>query len=119
MSGGIAALQLVREAGLGDLVRPGSEHAPGELGSQRLLPVRPELRPLFPGGGLRRGSVIAVATSGPAAPAAPPTGRSTGPVADRAAGPVADRPAATSLLLSVLAEASKAGSWCAVVGVPT
>jgi hypothetical protein len=28
-------------------------------------------------------------------------------------------PGATSLLLAVLAEASKAGSWCAVVGVPT
>jgi hypothetical protein len=129
MSGGIAALQLVREAGLGDLVRPGSEHAPGELGSQRVLPVRPELRPLFPGGGLRRGSVIAVATAEPltgpltgrsAGPATGPfAGRATGRAAVRVAGRAAVRPAATSLLLSVLAEASKAGSWCAVVGVPT
>jgi hypothetical protein len=109
MSGGIAALQLVREAGLEDLVRPGSEHVPGEQGSQRVLPVRAELRPLFPGGGLRRGGVVAVATHGP------PPGLSAG---RRAGDPVA-RPAATSLLLSVLAEASKAGSWCAVVGVPT
>lgn len=126
MSGGIAALRLVREAGLGDLVRPGSEHAPGELGSQRLLPVRPELRPLFPGGGLRRGSVIAVATTGQ------PVRRSTGTSAGRSGLPSSRRalavvaesvpgvhPGATSLLLSVLAEASKAGSWCAVVGVPT
>jgi hypothetical protein len=137
MSGGIAALQLVREAGLEDLVRPGSEHAPGEQGSQRLLPVRAELGPLFPGGGLRRGSVIAVATGGP-----PPTrpgglppsrlaglpaglladrsaGRSAGRLAGRSGGDSVVRPAATSLLLSLLAEASKAGSWCAVVGVPT
>jgi hypothetical protein len=92
MSGGAAALQLVREAGLGDLVRPGSEHAVTELGSQRLLPVRPELQPLLPGGGLRRGSTIGITTSGPAA---------------------------TSLLLALLAEASRRGSWCAVVGLPT
>jgi hypothetical protein len=92
MSGGAAALQLVREAGLGDLVRPGSEHAVTELGSQRLLPVRPELQPLLPGGGLRRGSTIGVTTGGPAA---------------------------TSLLLALLAEASRRGSWCAVVGLPT
>ncbi|GAA1037659.1 hypothetical protein GCM10009557_51610 [Virgisporangium ochraceum] len=197
MSGGIAALQLVREAGLEDLVRPGSEHAPGEQGSQRLLPVRAELGPLFPGGGLRRGSVIAVATGGPppsrpggpstgrptehsaghfggtsagslggtsagrlaehsagrsaehsagrltghsagspahslaGLPAGLPAGRPAGLLADRSAGRSAGRlagrsggdsvvrPAATSLLLSLLAEASKAGSWCAVVGVPT
>jgi hypothetical protein len=92
MFGGTAALQLVREAGLGDLVRPGSEHAFTEVGSQRLLPVRPELQPLLPGGGLRRGSTIGVTTSGPAA---------------------------TSLLLALLAEASRNGSWCAVVGLPT
>jgi hypothetical protein len=88
---GTAALQLVREAGLGDLVRPGSEHAFAELGSQRMLPVRPELRPLLPGGGLRRGSTIGITTSGPAA---------------------------TSVLLALLAEASRSGSWCAVVGLP-
>jgi hypothetical protein len=92
MSGGAAALQLVREAGLGDLVRAGSEHAVTELGSQRLLPVRPELRPLLPGGGLRRGSTVGITTGGPAA---------------------------TSLLLALLAEASRRGSWCAVVGLPT
>jgi hypothetical protein len=61
--GGNAALTLVRAAGLGDLVRPGSEHAFAELGSQRLLPVLPELRPLLPGGGLRRGSTIGIASA--------------------------------------------------------
>jgi hypothetical protein len=90
--GGTAALQLVREAGLGDLVRPGSEHAFTELGSQRMLPVRPELQPLLPGGGLRRGSTIGITTGGPAA---------------------------TSVLLALLAEASRSGSWCAAVGLPT
>src|SRR5688500_19613935 len=95
MSGGIAALRLVREAGLGDLVRPGSEHAPGELGSQRLLPVRPELRPLFPGGGLRRGSVIAVATAG--SPTEPAAGRAADRASDRAAGRAADRAAGRGL----------------------
>lgn len=91
MFGGTSALQLVREAGLENLVRPGSEHAFTELGSQRLLPVRPELQPLLPGGGLRRGGTVSVTTSGPAA---------------------------TSLLLVLLAEASRSGSWCAVVGLP-
>jgi hypothetical protein len=113
MAGGIAALQLVREAGLGDLVRPASEHAPEELGSQHVLPVRPELRPLFPGGALRRGSVIAVTTGGPAERAA------VRPAGLFAGQPSEVHPAATSLLLAVMAEASKAGSWCAVVAVPT
>jgi hypothetical protein len=120
MAGGTAALQLVREAGLEDLVRPGSEHAAGELGSQRLLPVRPELQPLFPGGALRRGSIVAVATN---ALPVERSGRFGGLLALQPAGWRAEaptvHPGATSLLLSVLAEASKAGSWCAVVGVPT
>ena len=124
MAGGIAALQLVREAGLGDLVRPAGEHAPAELGSQRVLPVRSELRPLFPGGGLRRGSVIAVAAGGPStadrSPGRPSVpGRSAGLFAGQPTAASAGHPAATSLLLAVMAEASKAGAWCAVVGVPT
>ena len=53
-----------------------------------LLPVPGPLAPLFPAGGLRRGSVLAVAGS-------------------------------TSLLIAVLAAVSAAGSWCAVVGLPT
>jgi hypothetical protein len=61
----------------------------GGLGApDRMLPVIRDLRPLLPGGGLRRGSTVA--TSG-----------------------------ATSLVIGLLAAASQAGSWCAVVGMPT
>ena len=59
---------------------------PVALAGERLLPVLPALRPLFPEGGLRRGSVVAVTGS-------------------------------TSLVLSVVAAASAAGSWCAAVAV--
>jgi hypothetical protein len=68
-------------------------------GVDRLLPVLPELRPLLPGGGLRRGATVAVG-DGPRVPGLPATG-------------------ATSLMLALLAGASRAGSWCAVVGLPT
>nr|WP_240519203.1 hypothetical protein [Amycolatopsis antarctica] len=53
----------------------------------RVLPVLPELAGMLPGGGLRRGSTIAVR-------------------------------GVTSLLFALLAEATSAGSWAAVVGVP-
>lgn len=66
------------------------------LGTDRMLPVLPELRELLPGRGLRRGSTIAVASTG-----APGCGGTT------------------SLLLALLSAASSAGSWCAVVGLPT
>src|SRR5262245_21482589 len=73
------------------LVRPAS--APADLADMaRTLPVTADLVPLLPQGGLRRGSTVAVAP--------------------------ADRPGATSLLLSLLAPACAAGSWCAVVGMP-
>lgn len=67
---------------LPEVVRPGS------LAGGRVLPVLPALAGLFPGGGLRRGSTVAVA------------------------GP-------TSLALALLAGPSAAGSWCAVVGMPS
>lgn len=54
--------EIVRRVGLTGLVRPASEHPRGVLDSERALPVLPELRALLPGGGLRRGSTIAVAT---------------------------------------------------------
>ncbi|GAA2667593.1 hypothetical protein Apa02nite_010720 [Actinoplanes palleronii] len=80
-------------AALADLVRPASEvDAPG---AHRMLPVADELGKLLPGGGLRRGSTVAVA----------------GGRAGRASG-------GTSLMLALLAAASRAGSWCAVVGLP-
>lgn len=76
-------------AALSELVRPASEtDAPG---LHRMLPVAPELSALLPGRGLRRGSTIAVAAGG------------SGTV---------------SLMLALLSAASRAGSWCAVVGVP-
>ena len=80
----VVRLAEIRAAGL---VRHASEH--GDRDSvERSLPVAAGLRPLIPGGHLRRGSTVAVA------------------------------PGSTSLLLALLAEASAAGSWCAVVGLP-
>jgi hypothetical protein len=63
------------------------------LGADRVLPVLPELRELFAGQGLRRGSTVAVR-------------------------PVPGISGSTSLLLCLLAAASQGGSWCAVVGLP-
>jgi hypothetical protein len=98
----MAGLELVRSAALAGLVRSASEYADGTGpeggggGVHRTLPVLPELRHLLPGRGLRRGATIAVST-----------GRPSWPIG------------ATSLVLALLAEASRRGSWCAVVGVPT
>jgi hypothetical protein len=80
-------------AALAELVRPASEA--DQPGAHRMLPVAAELGNLLPGGGLRRGSTVAVAD-----------GR-----AARAGGGI-------SLMLALLAAASRAGSWCAVVGLP-
>lgn len=98
-------LELVRATGLTGVVRRASDHAVGEFGTGRILPVAPELRGLLPGGGLRRGATIAVSTDVDRA-------------ADWGALPVWSA-GATSLLLALLAAASRAGSWCTVVGVPT
>jgi hypothetical protein len=76
-------------AGTGVAAGTNSGNIAGGLGApDRMLPVIHQLRPLLPGGGLRRGSTVA--TSG-----------------------------ATSLVIGLLAAASRAGSWCAVVGLPT
>ncbi|WP_308441040.1 hypothetical protein [Planosporangium mesophilum] len=99
-------MAIVRAAALTGTIRRASDHALGALGSERLLPVLPELRALLPGRGLRRGATVAVATTSGTAADSP----SAGPV--RSVG-------ATSLVLALLAAASGAGSWCAVVGVPT
>jgi len=64
-----ASLQAIHAAGLAAVVRTASEHAAGEVNVGRVLPVLPELRALLPGGGLRRGALIAVVT----APTAPNT----------------------------------------------
>jgi hypothetical protein len=71
-----------RAAGARPVAEPGAD--------TRVLPVVAPLAALLPGGGLRRGSMVAVA---------------------RAAG-------ATSLVLALLAEASAAGAWSGVVGRP-
>ncbi|RKN34654.1 hypothetical protein [Micromonospora musae] len=89
----MAGHMVVGSAALAGLVRPAS--APDPAGGHRILPVAPELTGLLPSRGLRRGSTIAVAAGHP---------RHVG---------------GASLVLALLAEASRAGSWCAVVGVPT
>ncbi|MBK5221759.1 MAG: hypothetical protein JJE52_02565 [Acidimicrobiia bacterium] len=66
---------------------------PVTMAERQLLPVADALVPLFPGGGLRRGSIVAIAGS--------------------AGG------ASTSLALAVAAEASGQGSWVALVGMPS
>ncbi|HEX6968525.1 MAG TPA: hypothetical protein VF174_06925 [Micromonosporaceae bacterium] len=84
----MAGRMAVGSAALASLVRPASQSEPD------VLPVPPGLTGLLPHRGLRRGSTVAVAADRPA-----PSG-------------------GTSLVLALLAEASRAGSWCAVVGVP-
>jgi hypothetical protein len=89
----VAGRMINGAAALAELIRPASDT--DEAGVHRILPVVPELSGLLPGRGLRRGSIVAVAT-GRSAPAS----------------------GGTSLLLALLSAASRAGSWCAVVGVP-
>lgn len=60
------------------------------LAREHALPVVPALAGLLPGGGLRRGSTVAVGGA-----------------------------AATSLALALCAESSATGSWAAVVGMPS
>ncbi len=86
-------LDELRAAGL---VRVANE--PFGVGVDWTLPVAEALRPLFPSGGLRRGGTVALTTPGLSQDA-----WATG---------------STSLLFALLAEASAAGSWCAVVGMP-
>lgn len=71
------------------LARLGERARPVTLAGQQVLPVAPALAPLLPDGTLARGSSVAV--SGPGA---------------------------TSLALGLVAAASAAGSWTAVVGAP-
>jgi hypothetical protein len=88
----MAGRMISNAAALAELVRPASRAA--EDGIHRVLPVLPELSGLLPGRGLRRGSTVAVAAGRPGV-----SGH-------------------TTLMLALLAAASRAGSWCAVVGVP-
>ncbi|HEX3539997.1 MAG TPA: hypothetical protein VHT75_06080 [Acidimicrobiales bacterium] len=63
---------------------------PLALAGEQLLPVLAPLAPLFPDGGLRRGSTVAIGGTG----------------------------GTTSLTLAVTTAASRAGSWSAAVGLP-
>lgn len=67
---------------------------PVTLTSEQRLPVLSALADVLPGGGLRRGSTVSVGTYGEVS-------------------------GATSLALALIAEASKAGSWVAAVGLPS
>jgi len=91
--GRVTRLADLRTAGL---VRQASEPV-GRV--EQSLPVSAQLRPLLPGGVLRRGGTVAVAAN--------VDGRSA-----------SSRAGATSLLFALVAEASSSGSWCAVVGLP-
>jgi len=67
---------------------------PVTLTREQRIPVLPSLEALLPGGGLRRGSTVAVTEAGGVG-------------------------GATSLALAVVAAASQAGSWVAAVGLPS
>ncbi|MFY1637496.1 hypothetical protein ACN27F_30205 [Solwaraspora sp. WMMB335] len=92
MAGRMVAGATALAAVAAGLVEPAS--APELAGVDRVLPVPGELTGLLPGRGLRRGSTVNVLPSRSA------------------------RLGATSLLLALLAGASRSGLWCAVVGVP-
>ncbi len=79
-------IEVVRTAGLTGLVGRASDRIV-HTGADQVLPVLPELSPLLPWPGLRKGATVAVS-------------------------------GATSLLVTLLAGPSRAGSWCAVVGLP-
>jgi|HigsolmetaAR206D_1030411.scaffolds.fasta_scaffold02567_2 hypothetical protein len=86
----MAGRMVLGSAALAGLVRPAS--TPGSTAPHQTLPVLPELAGLLPRRGLRRGSTVAVGRPG--------------------------HGGSTSLMLALLVEASRAGSWCAVVGMP-
>jgi hypothetical protein len=111
-------IDLVRSAGLTELVRPAGAYADQTDPAGRVLPVLPELRRLLPWGGLRRGATVAIATGDPAPAGHASAGHAS--AGHAAVGHAAVRPAfgATSVLLALLAAASADGSWCAVVGMP-
>jgi hypothetical protein len=92
------------------LVRRASDRV--DEGVERSLPVTAALRPLLPGGCLRRGSTVAIG-HGPAGR----TGSGTAPGMGVGSG-TGTGTGTTSLLFALLAEASIAGSWCAAIGLP-
>ncbi len=101
---------VLKTAALAGSVRRASDLAAGEAGSERLLPVLAELRGLPARRGLRRGSTVAIVTDSESDVGGSDAGGLIRPA--RSTG-------ATSLLFALLAAAPGAGSWCAVVGLPT
>lgn len=91
---GASAERLRELTALTQLAELAGRVAPVTLAGQRTLPVLPALVDLVAGPGLRRGATLTVTGS-------------------------ADRPwGATALALALVAEASRGGSWIAVVGCP-
>lgn len=89
----MAGRMVLGSTALAGLVRPAS--GTPSTDPHRTLPVLPELAGLLPQRGLRRGSTVVVG------------------------GAQSGSSGSTSLMLALLVEASRAGSWCAVVGLPT
>lgn len=84
----------VRPAGFGTGAGAGSGSPAGVIAPTRVVPVPPALAGILPDGGLRRGTTVAL---------------------DAGAGCGS---ASTALAGALLAGASGAGTWCAVVGMP-
>ena len=83
-----------RTAAMAQAVRTADDVAFAEPDATRVLPVAPEIAEVLPWpGGLRRGATVAAVATGSAG-------------------------GATSLILTLLADAIAAGSWGAVVGIP-
>jgi hypothetical protein len=74
---------------------------------QQLLPLLPTLEALLPGGGLPRGAVVEIEAADGAA----------GAPGSRAPAWTVPAGGATTLAFSLLAAATRAGCWCAAVGV--
>ena len=89
--GGLPLLEVSGSAGLAGQVHRASDLAEAAAagGIDRWLPVAAPLRPLLPGGALRRGTTVAVNSGN------------------------------SSLVLALLAPVTAAGGWAAVVGMPT
>lgn len=86
---------------------PGGSVAPASAAAGQVLPVLPPLRPLLPGGGLRRGVTLEVGV-----------GALVGTPSDFLGSEPGAASGGSALLLALLAGPSRAGSWCALVGAP-
>jgi hypothetical protein len=89
-----AAQRRPDRGGRAELAELAERVRPVTLTREQRLPVLPVLEDLLPGAGLRRGATVAV-------------------------GAAAGVGGATSLAMALVAEASRAGSWVAAVGLPS